>query len=84
MFHLFSTQNLCLLKASLSAIYFLPYKDDIDFGVSVAVNRKLTDQDFQNNKQEMMPGFSFSWSYNMYVEPSARFRSFFNTKQFVR
>ena len=45
---------------------------------------KLSDYDFLKNIQKKMPGFSFSWSYDRYVEPFAAFRTYFNNFIFIR
>ena len=46
------------------------------------LNRKVTDEDIKNIKQNKMPGFRFSWQYNKEVELWTKFKP--DNNQFTR
>ena len=48
----------------------------------IGLNRKVTDENIRNIKQDKMPGFRFSWKYNKEVELWTKYRTW--NIQFVR
>ena len=82
--HYAIANNLNNWSLNVSGSHMTQYKDKDDFGYSVRINRKLSENDILNNKQKKMPGFRFLWNYNKNVEPWFKYRKDFNTKQFVR
>ena len=56
-----------------------PFDDDKYF---ILLNRKVSDEDIRNIKQDKMPGFKFSWKYNKDVELWAKYNAWNN--QFTR
>ena len=65
--------------------YMILEKNDGNFNLEVSLYRKLSKHDILNTKQKKMPGFSFSWRYNINVEePWAKFRKTLISKYFVR
>ena len=60
------------------------FKDNDEYMFQVSLHRKLTEYDILNTKQKKMPGFIFSWNYDINVEPWAKFRENLISKHFVR
>ena len=56
-----------------------PFDDDKYF---ILLNRKVSDEDIRNIKQDKMPGFKLSWKYNKDAELWAKYNAWNN--QFTR
>ena len=50
----------------------------------IRLNRKVSDEDIRNIKQDKMPGFRFSWKYNKEVELWSKYNTNTWNNQFTR
>ena len=50
----------------------------------ILLDREVSQEDITNVKREMMPGFRFSWNYNIKIEPEDRYSNDYTTREFVR